>query len=190
MTQSAPPRPFFAPLIGITLLFAAFGPPIGGAAFVPIALLLKAPAAAGAFALSAFVASLIGHWIMLIIAYLVGLGPATATGILFALWDAAAPDEWPRALVAAIIGGVVTYAVALRLAGLGFTLDGMFETNGEPPSAEWISAATPAPHESHGLLHAFVISGAVAGFACASAARLFGLTMRPLRLPAASGGPL
>ncbi len=178
MTDAVPPRRFLAPLLGITLVFAAFGPPIGGAMFVPLAVLLKAPAAAGAFAFSAVVASLFGHWIMLIFAYLVGLGPATATGFLYALWDAAAPERWPRALVAAAIGGFATYAVALRLAALGVALDMMFETHVEPPSAEWISATGPGPEES-GLLRAFVASGAVAALACAMMASLFGLTMRP-----------
>ena len=187
MTEAVPPRRFVAPLIGMTFLFAAFGPPIGGAMFVPLALLFKAPAAAGAFAMSALIASPIGHWIMLVFAYVIGLGPAAATGFLYALWDAAAPDEWPRALVAAIIGGLATYAVALRLAALGVALDMMFETNGEPPSVEWISATSQGPPES-GLLHAFVMSGAVAGFACAMTASLFGLTMRPARFQPETDG--
>ncbi len=96
MSDPAPPRRFVGPFIGIALVFAALGPPIGGATFVPLALLLKAPAAAGAFAFSAVIASLFGHWILLIAAYAVGLGPAVATGVLYALWDAAAP----RALAA------------------------------------------------------------------------------------------
>lgn len=183
----APPRPFFGPLIGITLMFAVVGPPVGGAVFVPLALLLKAPAAAGAFAFSAFIATLIGHWIILIFAYAVGLGPAAATGFFYALWDAAAPSAWPRALIAAVIGGLVTYFVALRLAALGVDMHWMFEQNGQPPSAQWISATEPAPAEI-GLTRPFVLSGAVAGFVSAMAANLMGLTMRPR--PVATGGPV
>jgi hypothetical protein len=76
MTVSAPPRRFLAPFLGIALLFAALGPPVGGATFIPLALLLKAPAAAGAFAVTAVIGALVGHWILLLAAYVVGLGPA------------------------------------------------------------------------------------------------------------------
>ncbi len=44
--MSERPRRFFLPLIGFVLLFAAFGPAIGGVAFVPIAILVEAPTAA------------------------------------------------------------------------------------------------------------------------------------------------
>jgi hypothetical protein len=183
MTVSAPQRRFLGPFIGIALLFGALGPPIGGATFVPLALLLKAPAAAGAFALTAVVASLFGHWVMLLAAYGIGLGPATATGVLYALWDAAAPKRWPRALIAAAIGGVLAYAVALRLAALGASLDMMFESNFDAPTVQSISVMAPAPAEpvttGSGLVRAFVMSGAVAGLACAMAASLCGLTMQP-----------
>jgi hypothetical protein len=183
VTDSAAPRRFLAPFIGIALVFAGLGPPIGGATFVPLALLLKAPAAAGAFALSAVVASLFGHWIMLFAAYVVGLGPATATGVLYALWDAAAPERWPRALIAAVIGGFAAYAVALRLAALGASLDMMFDTNFDAPTVQSISVTAAAPAEpisrGSGLIHAFVASGAVAGLVCAMAASLIGLTMKP-----------
>jgi hypothetical protein len=182
MIDPAPPRRLIGPFIGIALLFAALGPPIGGAAFVPLAFLIKAPAAAGAFAFSAAIASLFGHWIMLIAAYAIGFGPAVATGVLFALWDAAAPARWPRAPVAAVIGGCVAYAVALRLAALGASLDMMFETNFDAPTVQSISMATPAataPVAGSGLVHAFVASGAIAALVCAMAAALAGLTRRP-----------
>lgn len=166
----SPPRRFIGPFIGIAFVFAALGPPIGGATFAPLALLLKASAAAGAFAFATLAASLFGHWIMLFAAYAVGLGPAVATGVLYALWDAAAPQRWPRALAAAVIGGLVAYMVALRLAALGASLDMMFEPEFDAPSVESISVtAAPVPMET-GLLRAFVASGAVAGFVCAMAA--------------------
>ena len=103
-------RPFILPLIGLALLFAALGPAIGGVLFVPLAVILKPPVAADALALSALVAALFGHTILLVAAYVIGVGPAAATGFLYALWDAAVPDRWPRSLVAAVIGGAVAHA--------------------------------------------------------------------------------
>jgi hypothetical protein len=183
VTHLAPPRRFVAPFIGIALMFAALGPPIGGATFVPLALLFKAPVAAGAFALTAVIASLFGHWLMLIGAYVLGLGPATATGVLYALWDAAAPERWPRALVAAVIAGLVCYAVALRLTALGVSLEMMFDTNFDAPAVQSIGYAATVPGEpvrtAAALICAFVASGAVAGLVCAMAASLTGLTMPP-----------
>jgi hypothetical protein len=191
MTDAGPPRRFLGPFIGIALVFAALGPPIGGAMFVPLALLLKAPAAAGAFALTAVIASLIGHSVMLLAAYVVGLGPATATGVLYALWDAAAPERWPRALVAAVIGGLLCYAVALRLTTLGASLDMMFDPNFDAPTVQSISLRTAVPGEpvsaGTGLVRAFAMSGAVAALVCAMAANLFGLTMLPPLRPETGG---
>ena len=180
----APPRPFCGPLIGIALLFAALGPPIGFVTFVPLALLLKAPAAAGAFAFATAILSLVGRSIAFIAAYVIGLGPAIATGVLYALWDAAAPERWPRALVAAVIGGAVAYAVAARLAAIGASLDMMFEPNFDAPTVQSVGATVgptaPVPAGS-GLVRAFVASGAVSGLVCAMAANLVGLTMPPFR---------
>ncbi len=186
MRDPAVRRRFIAPFIGIAFVFAALGPPIGGAIFVPTALLLKAPAAAGTFAFAAPFAALFGHWIMLFAAYVVGVGPATATGVLYALWDAAAPERWPRALVAAIIGGFVTYAVALRLAALGVSLDMMLNPDGDPPTVQLINmtpfVATEPASAGRVLVRAFVASGAIACLVCAMAASLFGLTMQPTPL--------
>ena len=100
------------------LLFAALGPAIGGALFFPFAAILKSPVGVGALAWSALVAGLFGHTIAMFAAYAVGIGPATATGFLYALWDAAAPERWPRALVAAVIGGAVAYWVLIGLAAI------------------------------------------------------------------------
>ena len=36
-------RPFFMPMIGLVLLFAALGPAIGGALFIPLSIAFKAP---------------------------------------------------------------------------------------------------------------------------------------------------
>ncbi len=186
MTNSGRPRGFLAPFIGVALVFAVLGPPTGGVIFVPLVIALKAPAVAGAFALATVVASAFGHWIMVFAAYVLGVGPATATGVLYALWDAAAPERWPRALVAAVIGGFVAYAVALRLAEFGVSLDMMFDHNLDAPSVQSISMTAPVATQpvstESGLVRAFVASGAIAALVCALAASLLGLSMRPTPL--------
>lgn len=129
---------------------------------------------------------------MLIGAYVVGFGPAAATGVLYALWDAAAPGRWPRALAAAAIGGLVAYAVAMRLETLGASLDMMFDTDFDAPTVQSIAHVAPAATQSVsagvGLVRAFVASGAVAGLVCAMAASLLGLTMQPSALRPDAGG--
>lgn len=187
MSGTVAPRRFLAPLIGLMLLFVALGPPVGGALFVPLAVILKPPLAAGALTGSALIAALLGHTIMLIASYVAGVGPAAATGLLYALWDAAAPQRWPRALVAAIIGGAVTYAVALRIATLGSSIDFTFQGDFDAPTADWIDFAL-AGGIGGALTHAFVVSGAIAGLACALVASLIGLTMQPLPAPAVNRG--
>ena len=116
---------------------------------------------------------------MLIAAYLVGGGPAAAAGLLCGLWDAAAPERWPRAVPAAIIGAAVTYAVALRIAAVsssvGFTIEGDFDA----PMMDWIDSAL-SDGIGGALTRAFFASGAIAGLACAMAANLFGLSAQPL----------
>ena len=121
--MSERPRRFFLPLIGFTLLFAAFGPAIGGVLFAPIAIVLEAPHAADAAGTVGGIAALFGHGLALVFAYVVGIGPAAAAGFVYGLWDAAAPAGAPRALAAAIIGGVITYCVYLWLASLGASLE-------------------------------------------------------------------
>jgi hypothetical protein len=115
MSGTLPPPPFLAPLLGLTLLFAALGPPFGGAMFVTLAVLPKPPLAGSALA-----AALLGHGVMPIAACLVGVGPAMATGLIYALFDAAAPQRWPRALAAAAIGAALTHAFVFSgaIAGL------------------------------------------------------------------------
>jgi hypothetical protein len=173
--MSQPPRPFFLPTIGLTLLFALFGPAIGGALFAPIALSLAAPAAAHVAGPIGWAATLAGHTFALIVAYLFGVGPAAATGFVYALWDAAAPIRAPRALVAALIGGAMAYALFHWLASLGASIEAAFDVTMTPPVGDWIEAT---------LRHGFVACGAVAGFVCALAASLLGLTTRGALIPA------
>jgi hypothetical protein len=171
-------RRFVLPLIGLVLLFAVLGPAIGGALFFPLAVILKPPIGADTLALSALVAALFGHTIALPASYVVGVGPAAATGFLYGLWDAAVPDRWPRAAAAAIIGGAVAYGVLLRLAAIGGSAHMTIEASSGVSTADWIDAAFPNGVEG-AVAHAFVACGAVAGLVCAMAASLFGLTMRP-----------
>jgi hypothetical protein len=175
--MTEPARPFFIPMIGIVALFAALGPAVGGAMFIPLSVVFKPTITPDTIALLVLIAALFGHVIGLIAAYVVGIGPAAATGFLYALWDAAAPARWPRALVAALIGGLIAYGLASRLAPLGASVEMTVEANGSP-AREWIDAASPG-RIGVTLGHAFVACGAVAGLVCALAANLLGLTMRP-----------
>ena len=175
-------RPFVLPLIGLVLLFAALGPAIGGALFFPFAAILEPPVGADALTWSALVAALFGHTIAMFAAYALGIGPATATGFLYALWDAAAPERLPRAFVAAVIGGAVAYWVLIGLAAIGGSAAMTVEAHAGVQTVDWLD--TPFSGGLGGALaHAFVASAAVAGFVSAMTA-LIGLTMRPLPAPA------
>jgi uncharacterized membrane protein YeaQ/YmgE (transglycosylase-associated protein family) len=186
--MSEPARPFFIPMIGIVALFAALGPGVGGAMFIPLSVVFKPTITPDTIALLVMIAALFGHAVGLVAAYVVGIGPATATGFLYALWDAAAPERWPRALVAALIGGLIAYGLALRLAPLGASLEMAVDANSGSPAAEWIDAALPDRIEVT-LGHAFVACGAIAGLVCALAANLLGLTMRPEFAPPEAAAP-
>jgi uncharacterized membrane protein YeaQ/YmgE (transglycosylase-associated protein family) len=176
--MTEPARPFFIPMIGIIAVFAALGPAVGGAMFIPLSVVFKPTITPDTIALLVLLAALFGHAVGLVAAYVVGIGPAAATGFLYALWDAAAPERWPRALVAALIGGLIAYGLALRLAPLGASVEMAVDANSGSPAAEWIDAASP-DRIGVTLGHAFVACGAIAGLVCALAANLLGLTMRP-----------
>ena len=168
-------RPFFAPMIGIVLLFAALGPAVGGALFIPLSIVFKTPTDPEAIGLMVLIAALFGHALGLIAAYVVGVGPAAATGFLYALWDAAAPARAPRALVAALIGGLIVYCFLLRVNPMGASIEMTIETNLGSHAADW---AFPS-RIGVTLGHALVACGAIAGLVCAFTANLIGLTMRP-----------
>jgi uncharacterized membrane protein YeaQ/YmgE (transglycosylase-associated protein family) len=174
-------RGFLAPTIRTAALFAALGPAVGWAMFIPLYLALEPTIAPGAVALLVLIAALFRHAVGLFAAYVVGIGPAAATAFLYALWDAAAPARWPRALVAAVIGGLITYGLALCLAPY------IASVEADPGSrpAERIDPALLDRIEAR-LVRAFVACGAIAGFVCAVAANLLGLTMRPALASAAS----
>jgi uncharacterized membrane protein YeaQ/YmgE (transglycosylase-associated protein family) len=166
-------RPFFVPMIGIVLLFAALGPAIGGALFIPLSIVFKTPTDPEAIGLMVLIAAMFGHALGLIAAYVVGVGPAAATGFLYALWDAVAPERAPRALVAALIGGLIVYGLLSRLNPVGASVEMTIETN------LGSLAHSAFPRIGVTLGHAFVACAAIAGLVCAFAANLIGLTMRP-----------
>ena len=175
--MTPPSRPFFFPMIGLVLLFAAFGPAIGGALFIPLAFLLEAPLAAGAAVHIGWIATLIGHALALIPAYILGIGPAAATGFVYALWDAAAPERAPRALSAAIIGGALTYGLYSWLAAIGATLEENVSISVSPVYGDWIDSLFSGEFDAT-LRNALIASGALAALVCAMAASLIGLTTR------------
>jgi uncharacterized membrane protein YeaQ/YmgE (transglycosylase-associated protein family) len=167
-------RPFFIPMIGLVLLFAALGPAIGGALFIPLSIAFKAPTDLETIGLMVLVGTVFGHAFGLIAAYIVGIAPAGATGFLYALWDAAAPERAPRALVAALIGGLIVYGLLSRLNPVAASFEMTIRTNLGPP-ADW-----GAPGRIGLTLgHALIACGAIAGLVSAFVANLIGLTMRP-----------
>ena len=167
-------RPFFVPMIGIVLLFAALGPAIGGVLFIPLSIVFKTPTDLEAIGLVVLFSTMFGHAFGLIPAYIVGVGPAAATGFLYALWDAVAPGRAPRALVAALIGGLIVYGLLSRLNPVWASFEMTIRTNIGSEAREW---AFPSRFGVT-LGHAFVACAAIAGLVCAFTANLIGLTMR------------
>ena len=92
----------------------------------------------------------------------------------------------PRALAAALIGAGVTYAVALRIAGLGASVHFTFRGDFDPRAADYVQSAF-SEGIGGALIHAFVLCGGIAGLVCAMAAGLLGLSMRPLAARAEDG---
>lgn len=182
-----PPRDFFLPTIGLILLFAAFGPAIGGALFVPLAFLLEAPPGANAVWHFGGIAMLIGNALALIPAYIVGIGPAAATGFVYALWDAWAPRSAPRALAGAFIGGAMSYGVVQWLASLGAGFETSVSVAVSQNSGSWVYDVVSGEFAAT-LRTAFVACGAVAGFVCAMAASLLGLTTQAPLAPSEPPG--
>jgi hypothetical protein len=187
--MSERPRRFFLPLIGFTLLFAAFGPAIGGVLFAPIVVVLAAQYGTEAAGSAGGFAAVFGHGLALVFAYVLGIGPAAATGFIYGLWDAAAPAGAPRALAAAIIGAVIAYCAYSWLAALGASAEANLG-DFSPEFTAWIAASFPRGFDVT-MRDALVACGAVAGLGCAMAASLIGLTTHGALAPApptASGG--
>jgi uncharacterized membrane protein YeaQ/YmgE (transglycosylase-associated protein family) len=167
-------RPFFASTVGLVLLFAGLGPAIGGTLFLPLAVVFKTPTDFEAIGVMVLISTLFGHAFGLIAAYAVGVAPAAATGFLYALWDAVAPGRAPRALVAALIGGVLVYGLLLRLNPVWASFEMTVRASAGGEAGEWA-----APDRLGVTLgHAFVACAAIASLVCAFAANLLGLTTR------------
>ncbi len=173
--MTPPPRPFFLPLVGLMMLFAAAGPLVGGAVFIPLAFLLDTPSAVDATVHLSWIATLIGHALALIPAYLFGFGPALGTGLAYALWDAWAPRDAPRALAAAVIGGGLTWGQFLWLSRIGAALESSISVTFGAGAGSWIEDWFSGEFDAT-LQKALIASGAVAGLACAMAASLIGLS--------------
>jgi hypothetical protein len=171
-----PRRSLFRPLIGLTLLFGALGPAIGGVLFVPLSLWLSAPPVAAAAAQASWLFAVLGHAALLIPAYVFGLGPAAATGFLYAIWDYAAPRGWPRALAAAAIGAMAAHVLGGWIAGVGADLFGGMSFEISDPQSDPVVGRLFSPEFATALRHALDACGAIAGGACALAANLIGLT--------------
>jgi len=188
MNSAPPPRPFWGPALGIVVLFALLGPAVGGALAVPLAFVLAAPSDTSVVTNIGWVAAAVGHAFILIPAYVFGLGPAIAAGIVYALADSAAPPRAPRALLAAAIGAVFAYALVAALVSLGAFFLGMVGDQVGDMLSDWIGS----PFSEDGgdaLRNAIVISGAAAAFVCSLAASLLGLTTRPRSVEAEISAP-
>lgn len=171
----APPRGLFLPALGIVALFAALGPAVGGAVFIPVALMLEAGAEAAPHI--GWMAGLIGHAFALVPAYLVGFWPAAFAGLVYALYDAWAPAFAPRALGAALIGALVAHGLYLALLSLGGTMQVWIESDFGSGIGDFVQDWTAGEFDA-GLYRALVVSGAAAGLVCAFAAGLLGLTVK------------
>ncbi len=122
------------------------------------------------------ISTFFGHAIGLIAAYIVGVGPAAATGFLYALWDAVAPERAPaRARRRSHWRRCIVYGLLLRLNPVWASFEMTIRTNVSPEAGDW---AFPGRFGVT-LGHAFVACAAIAGLVCAFAANLIGLTMRP-----------
>ena len=174
---AAPPRAarFFLPALGLVVLFAALGPAVGGAVFLPLALMAEAQTQAVAHI--GWIATLIGHAIVLIPAYLLGLVPAALTGLAYALYDAYAPPGAPRALGGAVIGALVAHGLYLWLMEAGAAIQAWINFDISSTAGSFIEEYASGEFDA-ALYRALIASGAIAGFACAAAAGLFGLTTR------------
>ncbi len=169
------PRGVFWPAVGIVLLFAVAGPAIGGAVFIPLAMLAEAESQAVLHI--GWIAGLIGHAFALIPAYVLGLTPALLTGLAYAIYDAYALSRWPRALAAALIGALGAHLLYLWLvwasAAVGGWIAADFGDDVGDVAFDWTSGEFDAS-----LYHALLASGAISAFACAAAAGLLGLSLR------------
>ncbi len=177
MSAPAPPRRFFAPMFGLVLLFAALGPAVGGAVFVPAAMFALAQSQTAMH--FGWIAGLIAHAVILIPAYVVGVVPAAFAGLAYALYDAWAPAAFPRALSAAAIGAGFAQGLYLWLLWAGGQLGVWIEADFGRGMSGAVADCTTGEFDAS-LQHALMASGAAAGFVCAACAGLIGLAAGPV----------
>ena len=173
--NEAPRAALFWPSVGLTLLFAAVGPAVGGAVFIPLAMLLEAETQAATHI--GWIAGLIGHAFALIPAYILGFLPAAFTGLAYALYDAWAPTGWPRSLAAAAIGALVAHGLYLWLLWAGAAIEGWVSVDMGSSVSDFVQDWASGEFDQ-ALYRALIASGAAAGFASAATAGLMGLTTR------------
>lgn len=173
---SREPVALFWPATGLTLLFALVGPAIGGAVFIPFAMLSQAETQAALHI--GWIAGLIGHAFALIPAYILGLLPAAFTGLTYALYDAWAPPTYPRAMSAALFGALFSHGLYLWLMHAGAVIGAWVSMDFGLEAAGMVYDWTEGEFDAS-LYHALIASGAIAGFACAAAAGLLGLSTAP-----------
>lgn len=172
---AAPRRGFFLPALGLVVLFAALGPAVGGAVFIPLAMFAEAQSEAAAHI--GWIAGLIGHAFALIPAYVLGFLPAAFTGLAYALYDAWAPPAAPRALGAALIGALFAHGLYLWLMRAGAEVGAWIRFDLGDAAGDVVYDWTAGEFDAS-LYHALIASGAIAAFACAATAGLLGLTTR------------
>ena len=172
--MNEPPRPLFWPAAGLVALFALLGPAIGGAVFIPLAMLAEDESQAAMHI--GWIAGLIGHAFALVPAYALGLLPAASTGLAYALYDAWAPPKFPRALAAAVIGAVFAQLLYLWLLWAGAAISAWAAIDLGDDLYDWTAGEFDVS-----LHHALIVSGAASGFACAAAAGLIGISMQGRR---------
>ncbi len=170
------PRAFFLPALGLVALFSALGPALGGAVFIPLAMLAEAETQAAVHI--GWIAGLIGHAIALIPAYVLGLLPAAFTGLAYALYDAWAPRAAPRALGAALIGALSAHGLYMWLMWVGAAIGAWISFDLSATAGDIVSDWTAGEFDAS-LYHALLASGAISAFACAATAGLLGLSTRP-----------
>jgi hypothetical protein len=173
---AAPPRRgFFLPTLGLVVLFMALGPAVGGAVFIPLAMIAETETQAAVHI--GWIAGLIGHAFALIPAYVLGLLPAAFTGLAYALYDAWAPPAAPRALGAGLIGALFAHALYLWILKAGAEMIAWIRFDLGDAAGDTLYGWTAGEFDAS-LYHALIASGAIAAFACAAAANLLGLTTR------------
>jgi hypothetical protein len=164
--------------MGIVALFVVMGPAIGGAVFIPLAMLAEAETQAAAHI--GWIAGLIGHAFALIPAYVLGFAPAAFAGFAYALYDAWAPPSFPRALGAALIGAAFAHGLYLWLMWAGAQIGAWISLDISSAAGD-VAYDWAAGEFDASLYHALIASGAISAFACAAAAGLLGLTTCQIR---------